>query len=438
TELFSLASSGTVLRLGLRLEPAAVLMCWVAFALYLYVFVLESVFIGRSDQGCSDLTKNVTYEAAALGLVAIALGWFSSSLWTALLAQVFAIMVGARVYVRLASSDRSADLSRIFLSDLRERGCGLILVVFGAAIAAASGASLDWIGLSGQPIPDMGAILIVLGVLLQAQLFPAFGWSRLESQRNPTSARVRLLVSSPALWVGFATLYKMSAVLSEASPVLFWGVLGATILTALSALGASGASCAFGLTQSSVVGMSIASLFVAGATSAAVFFLISQLTVWATALFFRGPSHLNDSKIFRRIWPGLLVAVAFGGPGFASAAALQSLLASSGGVFGATLVSFAWVVLTAAFMKLSANNSNNLTQGLDEKLGLAQSAPPAFRVSPVVLVVLFSLAIFWCHDPLGSLSQPGELLGLAWSEKFFGSDTVIQGEDFLIMLWVWM
>ncbi|MBU6375682.1 MAG: hypothetical protein KGQ59_06775 [Bdellovibrionales bacterium] len=438
TELFSLASSGPVLRLGLRLEPAAVLMCWVALALYLYVFILESVFLGRSEQKSANSTKNVTFEAAALGLAATALAWFSSSLWTALLGQVLAMIAGARVYLRLASSDRSADLSRIFLSDIRERGCGLILMVFGAAISAASGASLDWVGLSGQTIPEMGVTLIVLGVMLQAQIFPAFGWSRIESQRTPTSARVRLLVSSPALWVGFATLYKLSAVLSESYTGLFFGVLAATLLTALSALGVSGASCAFGLIQSSLVGMSMASLFVAGARTSAVFFLISQLTVWAAALFFRGAPHISESKVHRRIWAGFLVALAFGGPGFASAAALQGLLASSGGAFGILLVSVTWIALAMAFMRLTAHHANDLTHSVDEKLGLSQAASTAFRVSPVVLVVLFSLAILWCSDPLGSVGQLEGSLGLSWSERFFGSNAVAQGETFQIMLWVWM
>ena len=440
TEFFSLSSSGPVVKLGLELAFFPLIVCWGALVLFAHFYFLEPAFARPQGNEKRRFADGVVYESAILGFSAIAMAWLSSSLWTALLAQMLAAIAGGRVLTRLSvsNSDLGPSFALASLSYIRERGVGIALVGFGAAIAAVSGASLDWEGMSSQELPRLGILLVILGTLIQMQLFPAIGWGVFANQRHPVPEKVSLLIGMPSAWAGFAVLYRATSAQSDIGEIQFLSTLIFVLLNALSALGSQCAQGAFSLLSSALIGVSAAGLAFAGPRVSGTLFIVTQLVLWGSVSFLGGTDELRQRVFLRRVLVGLLVVAAFGGPGFASAAAFQSLIASSGSALGLSLFLICWAALSMAFMRLLVGASMTTSQDVAKELGLFYRIKLPWQIAPVALLTLLTLSVLWCGDPLGSFSSDVGAVGPDWSGKLLGHDGVSVGDSFFSATWAWM
>jgi hypothetical protein len=431
-EFFSVSQTVTA-RMGLDVSPVGVLACWLVAVLYGYVFFLEPVF-GTFGLG-------VTIPSALLGISAIVLGWFSSSIWTALVAQALATLSGWLVLSTLAGScsEVSRSYAAIAISYIRERGIGIALVVLGAGACAASGSAMDWAQTSSGRIPELGALLIVLGALLQMQLFPTLNWQMRTTGPCALPATIQLLVGNPSAWTSFALLYRMvsaGALQGDSALVL---ALALVLLTAVSALGKAHVQSAFGITASAIAGVSGAVLLGAGPRAGGTAFFISQVCLWALALFLRRSSKSSVSAGALRVVGGVLVLALFGGPGFATSGLFLRLLESSEGVVLQAMAVACWGILALATMRVMASSAGAVSESILETLAITEKASPGWRILPMAVASLLSLAVLWNGDVTGPMSAiEGSTLGPNWSFQIFGAGPGSIESSLQTAIWVWM
>jgi hypothetical protein len=420
-------------RLGLEVSLVGILACWLVAVLYGYVFFLEPMF-GTPGLG-------VSVPAALLGIFSIALGWFSSSVWTSLVAQALATLSGWLVLSTLAGhrSEISRSYADIAVGFIRERSIGIALVVLGAGACASGGVPMDWQQIAPGRIPEAGTLLIVLGALLQMQLFPTLGWQTRTAGQCALPATIQLLVGNPSAWTSFALLYRlvnMGAIHGDAALAI---ALPLVLLTSISALGMSHVQSAFGITASAIAGMNSAVLLGAGARAGGTAFIVSQVCLWALALFLRRSSRASISTGMVRTIGGVMVLVLFGGPGFASSGLFLRLLESSEVLAYQAMAATGWSILALATMKVIASNTAPVSESVSEGLAISDKASPSWRISPMVIGALLSLAVLWNGDVTGPMSAgEGSSIGPNWSFQLFGAGPGSTDSSLQTALWAWM
>ncbi len=431
TDFFSLNGS-LVARLGLELSVLGLLGCWLVALLYGYVYFLEPL-LGSPGSW-------LHHPSAILAISSIALSWFSSSLWSSLLAQVLATLSGWLILSVLSAgrNETGQAFSRIAVTFLRERGIGIALVVLGAGVCAAFGAEMDWARIAPGQIPETGALLILLGSLLQLQLFPTMSWGTRTSGQSTLPTTSLLLIGNPSAWASFALIHRMVQVEAIHPQIGLAIALPLVLLTAVSALGKTHLQSAFGILASAIAGMSAAVLLGAGPRAGGTAFITSQLGIWALALFLRRSPKGRDSGALR-VAGAILVVAMLGGPGFASAGVLLRLVESAEGIALQGLAAMAWVVLSLAAMRVVALRPAAISQDVSELLRISEDTSPSWRISPLAIAVLMSIAVLWTGGLTGPLS-PADAApwGPDWSTQLFGTGPGSSDSAIHTALWGWM
>lgn len=431
TDFFSFGQDGLA-RLGLQLNFSGLLVSWLAAIIYGYIFFLEPLFRADSKHGA-------VQHSAVLGLSSVALGWFSSSLWTHLLAQVLAALSGWIVLSRLGRQQENFGYREVAITYIRERSLGIGLVVLGAGVCAISGARIDWTPVASSEFPETGAVLILLGAFVQLQLFPAQLWSTKTVGQSTLPAPVQLLIGSPSTWAGTALIMRLveshalhgSWYVGFATPLVF--------LTALSSLGNGHLQSAFGVATAAVSGMSAIVFLAAGTQAGGALFVTSQLGIWGLSLFLRSPLEINKPSMAQRIAVSALLISMFGGPGFASAGAFLRAVDSSENVLLQVMIGATWILIALAMMRVMALQVSEVPEATVEFLGVANQASPLSRLAPLAVSVVLSLAILWNGDAMGPLSaNEAGSIGPNWSFQLFGSNGSLPAGSLQTGLWIWM
>ncbi len=440
-DFMAIPISADAARLGVENSLVGVLVCWLIALVYGYVFFLDPAFGDRSSdfrpQGGSHIQGS-----ACLGMVAVALAWFSSSYWTLLMAQALSVLAGWTVLSSLANSRLSSApaFAQISVTFLREKAGSMALLILGGGICASSGASLDWTRTSLHLLPVSGVALILFGCLLQMGMFPAISWNTRLTGGCSLPSSVRLLLVNPAQWVSFVVVLRLFGTGTVQFQSLAMPILVAVLLTTLVALVAKPAQAALTHVSASLSGLAVAVLLLAGVRQGAAFFLTSQLLLWGAALFLRRPSTGTRLGRIDHWVAGLLPLAICAGPGTVSAAALLALLEGSRSSIILSLSVAAWIFFSLAMVRAMALGAAPTEGTVEQELGMTDRTSAGWRATPAVVLALISTSILWTGDLVGRFSgHEFAPVGPNWSGALFGTETLaFRSAPMDSIVWGWM
>jgi hypothetical protein len=427
---FSFGSSEQFVRVGLRVDPAAVAVGLLLGLLVGVVSLIEPLLFdstqgAQSLEGVKKIVRNESPEpgAAVFAIAAGTFAWFSDGFWGLVLAQ---LMAGLSGWALLRTQPQAVT------SFSRERAVGLVCSILGVSVFAAQGAHLSWSasqGFSAVSAP-LGLVLLALGGFFQMSLFPALGWLPRSQAPASVSTPSLFLVSSASALSAFAVLYRLAPDFVGAPecevlvfPALLFSVLGSWFSlssshTASQLIGASGAAS----------GLSFALLILGGPALGATAFIGFQLLGWASCLILvssgvnsgvnsGGGDHPGkDAGVLNRVIRVLLMMAWSGSGIFFSGAVLSGALASGAHPVEWVFLVLAWVMVTLAAHSLLAQRVGEAPR----KSGSPGSHTPLHRnVMSAILVISLS-SFIWNGALDGGFAKRSETaMGPALSLQLF-------------------
>lgn len=377
------------------------------------------------------------YASAAIATSGALLSWIALTPWLAFGGIGIATLGGFLSLGSRWETDNDATLSVRFI---RERVCGLILMVLGTSALLNAGHPVSWspgAGASVAAVTDpAGLWCLIVGIVIFFQPFPLVSWAVQSAQGAPFT---RILF--PQVFTGlaaFALLTRIEPLMraSQVSEIFGWAMYASAMLTALTGLFQSDWRLSVSTWIATAFTLSAAVLGFAGA-DAALSILISTTAVGFVMPFLGGALELGgqttSSNKKRASWIKFATYTAA-----ASGSGMVGFMACGG--------SIRWLIqgLEDPGM-LIAFGSGLLLSGILvwrtawQITGIKTTSQVPWPVIAVsFLILIFSLGIFWSGSLTGSALPPEMDIQVQPFQRayFEKSSQALSGDSLITASWV--